>query len=278
MNKTEERVAQLEKWYEKIDRAVIALSGGIDSSLVAFTARRVLGRDKLIAVISASVSVKQKELKDARNFTDRYDIPLREIDTREIDDPNYARNPVNRCYFCKTALYSALDRFIAEQFRGYTVLNGNNYSDFGDYRPGLEAAEQHAVLSPLAECQFTKEDIREVARFYGLPNWNKPASPCLSSRFPYGESITIEKLRMVENAEDVLNSFGFDDVRVRYMKNVAKIEVPAEELDRLHKHFDAISPRVKAFGFDDCFIDQEGLVSGKLNRDIRYRIESGMTE
>jgi len=269
MRRTEERAAQLEKWFEKIDRAVIALSGGIDSSLVAYIARRVLGRKKLIAVISASASVKQKELNDARYFTKRYDIPLREIDTREIEDPNYANNPVNRCYFCKSALYSALDQLIAEQFRGYTVLNGNNFSDFGDYRPGLEAADQHKVLSPLAECGFTKADIREVARYCGLPNWNKPASPCLSSRFPYGETITAEKLRMVEQAEDVMNSFGFEDVRVRYIKNTAKIEVPAEELDKLRKHFDAISPRVKAFGFEDCFIDQEGLVSGKLNRDIR---------
>lgn len=263
-----ELINRLEGWYSKIDKAAIALSGGIDSSLVAYTARKILKKENVIAVISASASVKQRELNDARLFTEQYDIPLKEVDAREIDDPNYVQNPINRCYFCKSALYNELDQLVAETFRGYTVLNGNNFSDFGDYRPGLEAADQHKVLSPLAECEFSKKDIRTVAKFYGLPNWNKPASPCLSSRFPYGESITEGKLKMVEQAEDILNDFGFDDVRVRYFDNKAKIEVPSDRIQELEHSFPEIQSKVTSFGFDDCSIDSEGLVSGKLNRDL----------
>jgi uncharacterized protein len=268
MENISELAERLENWFTGIEKAAIALSGGIDSSLVAFTARKKLGRENVIAVISASASVKQRDLKDARSFTGVFDIPLQEIDAREIDDPDYAKNPVNRCFFCKTALYDEMDRLIAENFPGYTVLNGNNYSDFGDYRPGLEAGSQHKVLSPLAACKFTKDDIRTVARHYGLPNWSKPASPCLSSRFPYGENITREKLKMVELAEDVLNDFGFDHVRVRYFSRTAKIEVPADRIQDLRKNFKKIRPRITSFGFDECTIDAEGLVSGKLNRAI----------
>ena len=126
--------------------------------------------DNVIAIISASASVKQRELKDARNFCKQYDIPLQEIDANEIEDSNYRENPINRCFFCKSALYSEMEKTIAEKFPGYVVLNGNNFSDFGDFRPGLEAAEKHKVFSPLAECKFTKEDIRIVAKYYKLPN------------------------------------------------------------------------------------------------------------
>jgi pyridinium-3,5-biscarboxylic acid mononucleotide sulfurtransferase len=275
---------RLEEWFTKISRAVIALSGGIDSSLVAFTARKQLGKENVIAVISASASVKQKELTDARNFCRQFDINLLEVDAREMDDRNYQDNPVNRCYFCKSALYTKLDEIVSTRFEGYTVLNGNNFSDMGDYRPGLEAAGEHKVMSPLADCHFTKDDIRLLSFFYNLPNWNKPASPCLSSRFPYGERITEAKLRMVERAEDTLNSFGFNDVRVRYMPaarqqdghlintnrngQTARIEVPAAAIDKLKECFPSIESQLLSLGFEHCEIDPEGLVSGKLNRKI----------
>jgi uncharacterized protein len=268
MDNIHDLLYRLESWYNQIDKAVIALSGGIDSSLVAYTARKFLGRDNVIAVISASASVKQKDLRDAKNFTRHFDIPLKEIDANEIADPNYADNPVNRCYFCKSALYNELDQLIAKTFKGFKVLNGNNYSDFGDYRPGLEAADQHRVLSPLADCKFTKEAIRLVAKHYGLPNWDKPASPCLSSRFPYGEPITKEKLKMVELAEDVLYDYGFNDVRVRYSSNSAKIEVPADKIEQLEANIHHIQTKITSFGFEQCIIDKEGLVSGKLNRPL----------
>ena len=267
MTETKQLAGKLEDWFAGIDKAVIALSGGIDSSLVAYVARKKLGKENTVAVISASASVKAKELNDARNFCARFDIQLHEIDAREIDNENYRQNPVNRCFFCKTALYSELSGLIAQKYKGYTVLNGNNFSDFGDFRPGLKAADDYKVLSPLAICRFTKENIREVAKYYRLPNWKKPASPCLSSRFPYGETISEEKLRMVEKAEDMLNDYGFDDVRVRYIDNKARIEVVSDKIDELRIIFKDITPRVKAIGFDECEIDPEGLVSGKLNRN-----------
>jgi pyridinium-3,5-biscarboxylic acid mononucleotide sulfurtransferase len=259
---------KLEGWFSKIDRAAIALSGGIDSSLVAFAARKALGKECTVAIISASASVKAKELNDARNFCSMFDIPLIEIDAREIDDENYRNNPINRCFFCKSALYNEMEKLIAERFPGYAVLNGNNFSDFGDFRPGLQAAEEHKIYSPLAECRFEKEDIRLISKYYGLPNWNKPASPCLSSRFPYGESIDVDKLKMVEKAEDLLNEYGFEDVRVRYVGDNARIEVQADKIPQLQAVFNSIKPEVISFGFQDCEIDPEGLVSGKLNRAI----------
>ena len=259
----------LESWFTAMDKVIVALSGGIDSSLVAYVARKVLGKENVVAVISASASVKEKELKDARYFCTAFDIRLEEIDAHEIEDSHYRQNPVNRCFFCKSALYTELDKLISGLYTDHTVLNGNNFSDFGDFRPGLRAAEEHRVLSPLAMCHFSKADIRNVAKFYGLPNWNKPASPCLSSRFPYGETITEKKLKMVEKAEDLLNDHGFGDVRVRYIQNTARIEVPTDRIAELRIIFHHIETEIKSFGFDNCEIDPEGLISGKLNRALK---------
>ncbi|MBN1599910.1 MAG: ATP-dependent sacrificial sulfur transferase LarE [Bacteroidales bacterium] len=268
MDKAKELANKLEAWYIKTDKVVIALSGGIDSSLVTYSARKILGKQNAIAVISASASVKQRELDDARKFCMKYDILLDEVDAGEIEDTNYTSNPINRCYYCKSALYIKLEELISEKYKGYYVLNGNNFSDFSDYRPGLEAAAIHKVYSPLAECQFNKEDIRLVSRYYGLTNWNKPASPCLSSRFPYRENITREKLHMVEMAENFISDKGFSDVRVRISKGSARIEVPSEEIDDLRDIFPEVSASIINFGFNSCEIDTEGLISGKLNRTI----------
>jgi uncharacterized protein len=268
MNSINNLTEKIEGWFAGIDMAAIAMSGGIDSSLVAFVARKQLGKENTVAIISASASVKNKELTDARNFCTRYDIRLVEIDAREIDDENYRMNPVNRCFFCKSSLYLAMEKLISEKFNGYAVLNGNNFSDFGDFRPGLKAAEDHKIFSPLAICGFTKDDIRLLAKYYELPIWNKPASPCLSSRFPYGEEISIEKLKMVEKAEDLLNLYGFNDVRVRYISEKARIEVPSNKITDLKEVFKTIKPEIISIGFDACEIDEEGLVSGKLNRVI----------
>jgi pyridinium-3,5-biscarboxylic acid mononucleotide sulfurtransferase len=262
---------KLEQWFTKIEKAAIALSGGIDSSLVAFVSRKVLGKTNTVAVISASASLKARELDEARQFCNTYDIVLREIDSGEINDPMYRQNPVNRCYFCKSALYSKMDQLVSGLYKDFAILNGNNFSDLGDYRPGLRAAEDHRILSPLAICDFRKDDIRELARYYGLPNWNKPASPCLSSRFPYGEPITVEKLKRVESAEDLLVDSGFGEVRVRHIGNSARIEVPSERISELQQGFDEIRKKILSFGFENCEIDNEGLVSGKLNRKLKVQ-------
>jgi uncharacterized protein len=264
----EKWLKRLENWFGEHDKVVVAFSGGVDSCLVAYSARHFLGKERTIAVISKSESLKRKDLDIAREFCRLYDIRLEEINTREIENPNYSINPTNRCYFCKTALYSMLDQMIADKYPGYTVLNGNNLSDLGDYRPGLEAAREHRVRSPLSECGIDKESVRALAKHFNLFTWDKPASPCLSSRFPYGESITLGKLRLVEGAENYLNELGFEDVRVRYYQNTAKIEVQLRKMDDLRNHFSTIRQKITAMGFDDCVIDEEGLVSGKLNRAI----------
>lgn len=259
---------RLYDWFNQHPKVLIALSGGVDSCLVAYVARKAVGKENAIAVVGVSPSLKQKDLKETRDFCSEHDILLKELAPNEIEDPNYSSNPINRCFFCKSALYNVMVSLKKSEYPDYTLLNGNNKSDLGDYRPGLKAADDYSALSPLAECGFEKEDIRELANYYGLSVWDKPASPCLSSRFPYGETITTEKLKMVENAENVLNEYGFSDVRVRYNKESARVEVPVDELSKLTNKFNEIQPRLLEFGFKNTEIDKEGLISGKLNRGV----------
>lgn len=258
----------LKNWFAVHPKVIVALSGGVDSCLVAFAARKYLGRENALSVISDSASLKERDLIDARKFCSDYDIELQIVDAKEIDDPNYASNPIDRCYYCKSALYSELNRIIINQFPGYDLLNGNNFSDLGDYRPGLKAAGEFHALSPLAECGFNKDDIRELSQKFNLFVWDKPASPCLSSRFPYGESITREKLRMVEDAEEVLFDYGFHTARVRHYGDTARIEVNSDQLNVLEQIFEEVKEKIIAIGFRLCEIDKEGFVSGKLNRAL----------
>jgi uncharacterized protein len=258
----------LEQWFFAHPKVLVALSGGVDSCLVAFIGRKILGKQNAVSVIGVSPSLKSKDYLLSVDFCKQYNIELIEVNPDEINDPNYASNPINRCYFCKSNLYETMYNLRNNRFKDYILVNGNNVSDFGDYRPGLKAAEEKKAFSPLAECGFEKKDIRELAQKYNLSVWDKPASPCLSSRFPYGEHITVEKLKMVEKAEDLLNSFGFTDVRVRYKNTKARIEVPTDELTLLESHYQKIKPSILEFGFTDCEIDTEGLISGKLNREI----------
>jgi len=261
-----EKEIKLKLWFEKHPKVLIALSGGVDSCLVAFMARKHLGKKNAVAVVGVSPSLKTKDHKITISFCKEHDIKLVEIYTDEIDDSNYSTNPINRCFFCKSNLYEKMHEFRKTSYMDYVLVNGNNITDWGDYRPGLKAANKYAALSPLADCGFEKKDIRNISKKYNLLVWDKPASPCLSSRFPYGESITFDKLKMVEKAENLLNDFGFADVRVRYYNSKARIEVPEKEVSLLSKIYNEIAPKIVEFGFTDCEIDKEGLVSGKLNR------------
>lgn len=263
----EEKIKKLEDWFDGKTGTITAFSGGIDSALVLYLSHLFLG-NKGIGCISISPSLKRKDYSEAIDFCDRFGIHLEIIETREIEDENYLSNPSNRCYFCKSHLYTDLTT-LQVRFPGYILLNGTNQDDYGDYRPGLQAAKEHEILTPLADCGMRKEDVRSMAKYFGLPNWNKPASPCLSSRVPYGEFITPQKLKQIEDAETVLNDLGFIDVRVRHYGLEAKIEVPAKELDRLRMHEDEIRLAFAKIGFITCQIDQEGLVSGKLNRVLK---------
>lgn len=194
-----------------------------------------------------------------------FDINLEVIKTLELTDERYNQNPENRCFFCKDHLFHDLNE-IAAKYPEFDVLSGTNRDDLGDYRPGLQAAAKYKVLSPMVDCKVSKEELREIARHFGLPNWDKPASPCLSSRIPYNHSITLEKLRQVEEAENILNEFGFKDVRVRHYGSYGQIEVHKEELEKLYLVQDEVIHRIKNVGFKELVIDKEGLVSGKLNR------------
>lgn len=263
---------KLENWFKKQPGSIVAFSGGIDSSLLLFLARRWQGRKSAIGVISDSESLKRKDLQLAKAFSKQFDILLEIIETHELEDDRYNQNPVDRCYFCKEHLYTDLQA-ISEKYPGFPVLNGTNTDDYGDYRPGLKAAAKYEVCSPLGDCGITKEEIREIARYFELPNWNKPASPCLSSRIPYTHSITKKKLVEIEQAENLLNSFGFEDVRVRHYGDHGKIEVRREELPRLLEMKASVVEKIRKIGFPEVVIDEEGLVSGKLNRDVR-KLES----
>ncbi len=262
------KLQEIEKWFSaNCKQVIVAFSGGVDSCLVAFLSRKFLGKKNALAVIADSPSLKRKDLEIAKSFCEEFDIKLEVINTRELENPNYASNPIDRCYFCKFTLYDEL-KAIAERFPGTDILNGQNFDDLGDYRPGIKAAKEYKVLKPLADCNFTKSEIRELALHFKLPTWDKPASPCLSSRIPYGQEVTIEKLSQIEEAENMLNTLGFEDVRVRHFGDRAKVEVPAHQLEMLKTYEDVIRKNIINIGFEKCEVDEEGLVSGKLNREI----------
>ena len=260
-----EKLLLLENWFGQRKGSLVAFSGGIDSTLVLFLARKFQGRDNAIGVISNSESLKNKDFRLAQSFCEEFDIQLRVIKTNELSDIQYSQNPINRCFFCKDHLFHDLQE-LKKEYPGFEILSGTNNDDLGDYRPGIDAAKKNMVESPLVECKITKEDIREIARHFNLPNWNKPASPCLSSRIPYNQAVTLEKLRQIEAAEDILNRYGFEDVRVRHYETYGKIEVQKEDMEKLQAIRNTLISEIKAIGFARVEIDEEGLVSGKMNR------------
>jgi len=262
-----EKLTALEHWYSQKKGSLVAFSGGIDSTLVLFLARKFQGRENAIGVISNSESLKNKDFKLAQSFCEEFDIQLRVIKTNELADVRYNENPVNRCFFCKDHLYHDLQEMKTD-YPGFEILSGTNVNDLGDYRPGIDAAQKNQVISPLVDCKVTKDEIREIARHFNLPNWNKPASPCLSSRIPYNQAVTLEKLKQIEAAEDILNSYGFEDVRVRHYGTFGRIEVQPSDIEKLISVKDTVISKMKALGFERMEIDDEGLVSGKMNRVI----------
>jgi len=260
-----QKLTLLKNWFKDHKGTVTAFSGGVDSSLVLYVSKLVLG-DRAMGLISNSESLKSKDFEIATDFCQKHGIDLRVIKTEELKDPNYTSNPANRCFFCKTHLYEAMVDIIRSEYPEYTILNGTNLDDLGDYRPGLEAAKNHQIRSPLAELKINKKEVIEMADALGLETAFKPPSPCLSSRIPYGTSVNNERLKQIEQAEYVLNQFGFFNVRVRYKGAEASIEVPIIEKEMLKGQFKEIAKEIKALGFSKVTIDEEGFVSGKLNR------------
>jgi pyridinium-3,5-biscarboxylic acid mononucleotide sulfurtransferase len=260
-----EKLSLIERWFSEKKGSIVAYSGGIDSTLVLYLARKFQGRDNVIGVISNSESLKIKDFNLAKSFCEEFDIRLNVIKTNELSDLRYSQNPKNRCFYCKYHLYNDLQK-IKNEYPGFEILNGTNWDDLGDYRPGIDAAKMNQVLSPLVDCKLTKEELREIARHFNLPNWNKPASPCLSSRIPYNQEVTLEKLKQIETAEDILNRHGFEDVRFRHYGTYGRIEVRQDNLEKLLSIKESIMSEVLRIGFERVEIDTEGLVSGKMNR------------
>jgi len=260
-------IKKLENWFRDCPGALVAFSGGVDSSLVAFLAHHFLGDSGSLAVISASPSLKISDLDAAKSFASKHALPLRVITTEEMLNPDYFSNPSNRCYFCKHTLYDELAE-LRESYPDWWVLNGTNLDDQGDYRPGLKAAAEFSVRAPLVDCGLDKSAVRALAAEFELECWDKPASPCLSSRVPYGERITVEKLRQIEAGEALLQAAGFPVNRLRHHGSKARVEVPQQDVERLLGQQNTLVTAIQALGFERVEFDAEGFVSGKLNRAI----------
>lgn len=245
---------------------VVAFSGGLDSTVLAKAACLALG-DRAVAITGASESLAAGELEACRQLAAEIGIRHEVIYTHELSNPEYRKNDGNRCYHCKTELFSRLEA-IARQMGAAVIADGSNRDDHGDHRPGLRAARDLGVRSPLAECDLTKAEIRQLAAYWGLPIWDKPATPCLSSRVAYGEQVTPERLAMIDRAERFLRSHGFSPLRVRYHRgDVARIEVSGEMLPRLidPDFRREVVAALKAAGFKYVAVDLEGFRSGSLN-------------
>ncbi len=262
--KAEEKLKELKKELSRYDRLIIAYSGGLDSALLLKVAHMVLG-ENVLAVISDSPSIPRRELQEAVSFANETGARIRVINTRELDDQNYSRNPDDRCYYCKKELYEYIGDIASEEGAKY-VANGTNVDDLGDYRPGLKAADEHRIVSPLKDAGLIKDDIRLVARLIGLDIWDKPASPCLASRIPYGSSVTREKLSQVEQAEDFVRSFGAREIRVRHFDRKAVLEVNPVYREIIDKNLSSIEKEFSLLGFSE--IEVKDFKSGSLNQLI----------
>jgi pyridinium-3,5-biscarboxylic acid mononucleotide sulfurtransferase len=261
---TEQKLADLQGVIRGYESVVVAFSAGADSTLVAKVAADVLG-ERALAVTSASESLAERELAEALEYAESLGINHRVIYTRELQNPDYLANPTNRCYHCKTELYDHLVELARQE--GYRhVANGLNLDDLGGSRPGLQAAKEHDVRAPLQEAGLTKPDVRAISRLLDVPTWDKPAMACLSSRVPYGESITGEKLRQIDQAEQVIRDLGYRQLRVRHHGQVARIELPADQLVQfVSEHAALVSERLKALGFLYVTLDLGGFRSGSMN-------------
>ena len=266
------RNTQREKLIETLrgyGRVAVAFSGGIDSTVVAQAAYEALG-DAAIAVTAVSESLAAGELEEAQELARKIGIRHRVIRTEEFADPNYRRNDSNRCYFCKSELYGRLSGMLGE-LGVEMIVSGANTDDMGDYRPGLRAASEHGVRHPLQECNLSKADVRALALAWGLPTWDKPATPCLSSRVAYGEDPTPERVRMIDQAEQWLRQRGLRVLRVRYHKgDLARIEVSPDDLPRLVELElrGELITAFRALGFKFVTLDLEGFRSGSMNSVI----------
>lgn len=244
---------------------LVAYSGGVDSTFLLYKAREVLGKDgKVLAVSASSPTYPREEILEAQKLAAFLGLSWVQIDNDELSNASFTANPINRCYFCKKELFGKLIKIAQENNLNF-IVDGTNYDDLSDHRPGRDAAKELGVRSPLAEAEFTKAEIRQLAKEEGLSVWDKPALACLASRFPYGSKITLEKLRQVEEGEKILRNLGFRQVRLRHHGKIARLEVAPQELIELLSLREKIIPDLKALGFTYISLDLEGYRQGSLN-------------
>ena len=261
-----EKLYTIRSYIKNLHSVCVAYSGGVDSTLVTSLAFEQLG-SKAIAITGVSPALAKTLLEEARSQAKWIGIKHLEIETSELDNVGYSKSPKDRCFACKKELHKHTT-FLSTKLNYKIVLDGVNLDDLGDYRPGIQAAKQAGVISPLAKFKFTKKDIRDISKALGFPWWDKPAQPCLSSRFPYGYEITNTRLKMVEKAEEYLKKGGISEVRVRCQGANARIEIPQDQLENFFKNYDfnKIVQYFSNLGFNCTSLDLEGLISGKLNR------------
>jgi uncharacterized protein len=280
---SDDKLNQLRELLRSYGSCLVAYSGGVDSVFLARVAHDVLG-DKALAAIADSPSLPRRELEEALEIAERFQFPVRVVQTNEFENANYTANPTNRCYFCKHELFTELEP-IARGEKFAVIAYGENASDIGDFRPGAQAAKEFQVRAPLKEVGLTKAEIRELSAKLGLPTADKPQMACLSSRIPYGETVTPEKLRMIEAAENVLRDLGFYDLRVRHHElgqqslggelktHLARIEVGHSELPRLLENGTGlqVAEALKQIGYAHVTVDLQGYRRGSLNEQTKEK-------
>ncbi len=268
-----EKEQNLRRLMREMKSVLVAYSGGVDSSYIALIATQELGANA-ICVMGISPSVAQNQAHEAQQIAKDFKFNYLSITTQELQNPNYQANPTNRCYFCKSELYGKLAP-LAKQNNAEFILDGSNLDDTGDFRPGRQAAAENNVRSPLIEVGLSKAEIRELSKLQGLPTWDKPASPCLSSRIAYGIPVSIERLSKIEKGEDFLRSLGLREFRVRNHAELVRLEIAPNEMEQiLHRNImELIADKFRALGFRYVTLDLHGYRTGAMNEILDKSLE-----